>query len=515
MHFCRMTTPNKKKMKTADHLPRRSLSLDDVPDCLYPLIASHLPITDSVASSALSKSWRSAWKHSPRLDLECLARLSPPSPVHILHVDALITHILRSHLAPLHSCRISCYVQLSSTGVPKWVDLLNSKGARELVLDCRNFNDAHKWPKVPWPLPRLAFNSWSLRALELNHCFIQSAATFSGCVGLKSLTLNHVSVSGDHVIEGVVKKYCVGLEELVMRMCVGKVEEVRVVSGRMRRLEVSMMKVKRVVIECENLVSLRMDGMRCDGFEVRVPSLLAMHTCSIVGRAFECDEMCVNKRSTELKRSNTCKYTLKMLACCTHINECRFSYEKSQFWTLKKKWDDQMYSPEKTTMDSYIPFYKMRRLSLNVNLNDPRQLILFTFFINQCIYLSEINIKVEKQILEKLFDENCLPCTEERYWKTRIVPDCVLYQLKKIVVSGLTGKKLELEFLKFILAEAPLLENMTLHCSSTDCSITILGLLCWSPRLSRKAQIIFRPLPTVKMTMEGRCSDNIYGCEDY
>ncbi|KAK1312481.1 F-box/FBD/LRR-repeat protein [Acorus calamus] len=245
-----------------------------------------------------------------------------------------------------------------------------------------------------------------------------------------------------------------------MRMCVGKVEEVRVVSGRMRRLEVLMMKVKRVVIECENLVSLRMDGMRCDGFEVRVPSLLAMHTCSIVGRDFECDEMCVNKK--EVGGAQHLQ---------VHAQDVGFAV---------------------------LDINEMRRLSLNVNLNDPRQLIMFTFFVNQCIYLSEINIKVEKQILEKLFDENCLPCIEERYWKTRIVPDCVLYQLKKIVVSGLTGRKLELEFLKFILAETPLLENMTLHCSSTDCSIAILGLLSWSPRSSRKAQIIFRPLPTVK-----------------
>ncbi|KAK1312480.1 hypothetical protein QJS10_CPA07g00019 [Acorus calamus] len=144
-------------MKT-DHLPPRSLSLDDLPDCLYPLIASHLPIIHSIASSALSNSWRSAWKHSPRLDLDHPSLcLSPLNPLHILHVDALITHILRSHLAPFHSCRISCYIQLSSTAVPRWVDLLNRKVAHELVLDCRDFNDAHKWPKVPWPLPHLAF----------------------------------------------------------------------------------------------------------------------------------------------------------------------------------------------------------------------------------------------------------------------------------------------------------------------------------------------------------------------
>ncbi|CAA7056374.1 unnamed protein product [Microthlaspi erraticum] len=202
---CEMSTCNKiggKILRGRDIVNEDRIS--ELPDDLLLQILSSVPTEDVIATSALSKRWRSVWKMVPKLtfNYERLKRERHRFP-------EIVCRTLLSHKAPeLESLHLVARVNSEALDVGTWMRTTFARPVRELVLDLRN---QRKVPvsltSVLWRCSNkldtlklknsiiLEFPSWvcfsSLRKLHLEYVEFKDEASvsnlFSGCTSLQDL----------------------------------------------------------------------------------------------------------------------------------------------------------------------------------------------------------------------------------------------------------------------------------------------------------------------------------------
>ena len=154
--------------------------ISGLPDDVLSSIVSLLPVKEAARTAVLSSRWRRLWASNPLVldDMELI--LSNPSDVSA--VAATVSDAMRAHPGPFLSVSLTCYFRDADEHVlRRWVRVLASKGAQELVLnnipwaeldllpgallECRSlqrlrisdwrFPDTSGAPAVPAALPRL------------------------------------------------------------------------------------------------------------------------------------------------------------------------------------------------------------------------------------------------------------------------------------------------------------------------------------------------------------------------
>jgi len=154
--------------------------ISGLPDDVLSSIVSLLPVKEAARTAVLSPRWRRLWASNPLVldDMELI--LSNPSDVGA--VAATVSDAMRTHPGPFRSVSLTCYFRDADEHVlRRWVRVLASKGAQELVLnnipwaeldllpdallECRSlqrlrisdwrFPDTSGAPAVPAALPRL------------------------------------------------------------------------------------------------------------------------------------------------------------------------------------------------------------------------------------------------------------------------------------------------------------------------------------------------------------------------
>ncbi|XP_039687907.1 F-box/FBD/LRR-repeat protein At1g13570 isoform X2 [Medicago truncatula] len=198
------------RLKMIDGEPDRiSYLLGDVID----KILSHLPIREAVRTSVLSNKWRYKWATIPNLvfDKQCVSATSKCSELFLDMEGKLmeiIDQVLLLYSGPINKFQISrCGVNLiSETALDRWIFHLTKRSIKELVLQISE----RKLYKIPWCL----FSCQSLHHLTLYYCLLKPPSTIEGLKNLKSLDLDHVSMS-QYAFENLISS-CPLLENLTL-----------------------------------------------------------------------------------------------------------------------------------------------------------------------------------------------------------------------------------------------------------------------------------------------------------
>jgi len=176
-------------------------------------ILSHLPIKEAVRTSVLSNKWRCKWATIPNLvfNRQCVSKTSifdDPFLDIKGKLMEIIDHVLLLYSGPINKFEIShCGVNLiSETALDRWIFHLTKRSIKELVLQISE--------RKPYKIPLCLFSCQSLHHLTLYYCLLKPPSTIEGLKNLKSLDLDHVSMS-QHAFENLISS-CPLLEKLTL-----------------------------------------------------------------------------------------------------------------------------------------------------------------------------------------------------------------------------------------------------------------------------------------------------------
>ncbi|CAH8333526.1 unnamed protein product [Eruca vesicaria subsp. sativa] len=199
--------------------------ISELPDPLLTKILSHLPIIDSVKTSALSKRWESLWPTVSSLDLNDKHITPPYKKLFASFIDSFLDHNFESPLQNLIINYDECNVNLFP--ISDWITTaVDLRGIQNLVVEIRN-------PMYVLDFtPKSVYRSKTLVSLTLRHVRVRNLDVVSlPCV--KMMRLENVcygeeegGLSVEKLISG-----CPVLEDLdLVRKCDDFVERLRVVS---------------------------------------------------------------------------------------------------------------------------------------------------------------------------------------------------------------------------------------------------------------------------------------------
>eukprot|EP00262_Sarcandra_glabra_P003517 TRINITY_DN14251_c0_g1_i2.p1 TRINITY_DN14251_c0_g1~~TRINITY_DN14251_c0_g1_i2.p1 ORF type:complete len:164 (-),score=30.66 TRINITY_DN14251_c0_g1_i2:11-448(-) len=101
-------------------------------------------------------------------------------------------------------------------------------------------------------------------------------------------------------------------------------------------------------------------------------------------------------------------------------------------------------------------FDNLEYLFLSLNFQDAKEISTALCMFRSSPYLQEI------VICDGLMKENAI-IPEECFWESQKNLDCVLLRLQIIKMTSMKGETHELEFIKFVLANAPVLQTMKIE----------------------------------------------------
>lgn len=199
------------KQREPPELPRKvETELDRIsslPAYVIDQILSQLSIRDAVRTSVLSRKWRYKWATIPLLvfDSQCVSSSQDQTLVKNKLVN-IVDHVLLLHNGPILKFKLSHRDLLGVTDIDRWILHVSRSCIKEFVLEI--------WKGQRYKVPSSLFSCQNLIHLELFNCLLKPPSTFKGFRNLKSLDLQHITLSQD-VFENLISS-CPLLERLTL-----------------------------------------------------------------------------------------------------------------------------------------------------------------------------------------------------------------------------------------------------------------------------------------------------------
>ncbi|KAJ6344584.1 hypothetical protein OIU76_006160 [Salix suchowensis] len=406
--------------------------ISSLPGNVLDQILSDLPIRDAVRTSSLSRNWRYKWSHIPHLvfDTQCVSIPSEDQTVGKNKLVSIIDHVLLLHNGPIYKFKLSHRDLLGVSDIDRWILHLSRGSTKEFVLEI--------WKGQRYKLPSCLFSFENLIHLELLNCLLKPPSAFKGFRNLKSLHLQSVTLAQE-VFENLISR-CALLERLTLMNFDG---------------------FTHLKINAPNLQFFDVGGVFDDvSFENTL--LLTQVTIALyekvkndqnMSRRSSCKLLSFFVNLPRIRRLKIHNYFLKNLALSKIPS------------TLPKSWVDLNY------------------ISIHINFNDFEENAVAFCLLKSCPNLQEIEMlgrPEEKAVVGPLTglwgDDN---------WKS------LFGQLRQVKIAGISGTRSELDCIKFLLSNSPVLEQMTVRPAPNEGGLEMVKELLRFRRASTRAEVIY------------------------
>nr|XP_027186720.1 F-box/LRR-repeat protein 13-like [Cicer arietinum] len=272
---------------------------------------------------------------------------------------------------------------------------------------------------------------------------------FESCEKLKILKLEKMSMV-DSIINGILKN-CFGLEKFCLIESDG-FDSLKIENKNLKYLELLLLDVEEIDVNVEELHVLVIDSLRCP------PKCLRINSHNLWNFSYTCN--------------------LDPLSDPQDILQTREIFENCSNLLVHKP----------TNI-----FRNLSTLSIDLDLNNIRDILAFSYILPMCFHLNTLEITVpveESSVFTDTFDDCALPFPNSMFWENREVPDFVCMKLKFVTVKRFTGKALEISFLKHLITRAYMMKKLQVICDST---VVNKGKYLWSlRRASTNLSILFK-----------------------
>ncbi|CDP07580.1 unnamed protein product [Coffea canephora] len=410
--------------------------ISNLPGHIIDKILSHMSLRDAVRTSVLSSKWRYKWDTLPHLifDNQSVLVSSQDQTLIKNKLVNIVDHVLLLHSGPIQKFKLSHRDLQGVSDIDRWILFLSRGALKEFVLEI--------WKGHRYKLPSSTYFCQDLIHLELFNCLLRPPATFDGFKNLKSIDLQHITMDQDafeHLISS-----CPLLERLTLMNFDG---------------------FTNLNIHAPNLLFFDIGGVFenvsfQDTFQLAVVSI-GLYT------------------NTGFDRNLTFGSAGNLIKFFAHLP--RIQRLEVQSYFLK------YLTAGKVPGRLPTPCIELSFLSLRINFNDVEESLAAL-----CLLRSSPNLQ-ELEMLARPEEQSAMRISanivEEDY------ENCPFNQLRFVKIAGISGLRQELNFIKFLLANSPVLEKMTVKPGSTDGGWELLKELMKEllrfRRASVQAQIIY------------------------
>ncbi|TYH18554.1 hypothetical protein ES288_A05G281100v1 [Gossypium darwinii] len=406
--------------------------ISNLPGHVIYQILSRLPIRDAVRSSVLSRKWRYKWAKIPCLvfDNHCLNFSSQDQSFIKNKLVNIIDHVLLLHNGPIHKFKLSHRDLLGVTDIDRWILCISRSSIKEVVLEI--------WKGQCYKPPSCLFNCQNLVHLELFNCLLEPPLMFKGFKNLKSLDLQHITITQD-VFEKLVSS-CPSLERLTLMNFTG---------------------VTHLVIDAPNLQFFDIGGIFED-----VSFLNTVHLSYVsIG-------LYVNIDNEENDARDNSSKLLRFFVNLPHI----------------RRLEIQSYFLKYLAM-GYVPSrlpnlcVDLNHLSICIDFDDLEENTAALCLLRSCPNLLELEMLARPE--EQSSMERSTNFWEEDHWSS------LFAHLRLVKVSGISGVKSDMDFIKFLLSNSPVLEQLTVKPASQEGEWELMKELLRFRRASIYAEVIY------------------------
>ncbi|XXG83394.1 hypothetical protein AAC387_Pa10g1159 [Persea americana] len=383
--------------------------ISNLPMDVMNLILMRLPIREAVRTSILSKNWRYRWVCIPDVVFNKASLMKGASEMEHAHV---VDQVLLQHVGPILKFSCRCFVP-SCSHINRWIAHLSRNGIEKLILMIAGEGDSYD-------VPSSIFYCQNLHHLELFNCNLKVPPTFKGFHNLKVLNLA-VDIS-EAATECLVSK-CPLLEWLKLK---------------------AYRYIWCVKIHAPNLRYLAVDGIFRD-LSLGSSPLLTDLSISKYYRPSYLPRGC----GGDLEPVNTNSF-IQFIEYSHGIERLALKGHFLQFLCLGDV-------PEKLM----APYEHLKYLEIDINM-DPKELLVTLCILRSSPNLKELKFMYWSHGREHEIDEDGLPGTEAEFWGAETRFDFSLSHLQKVEINGLTTS-FNLEFIRYILSNAPVLETMKIY----------------------------------------------------
>lgn len=411
--------------------------LSDLPLSIIEIILTLLPIRDAVRTSVLSSKWRYRWASIPELVFSDHCVDSTDKDILEGRLISFITHALLLHHGPIHKFKIRSSVLQGFPDVDQWMLFLSRNDVRELTLELGGGDDLVR-------VPSCLFSCKYLTHLELSRFELDPPPTFKGFPCLKTLNLQQVFMARE-AIESLISS-CPLLESLTLYYFDGW----------------------DLNIYAPNLKALCLEGEFKNICLEKTPQLEVM----VITLYTNPDEV----QEEHFEQSFGCTY-VKFLSGVPNLRRLSGHVYFTKYLSIGiDQWRPQ------------VTYGHLRIIELQqVSFEDVNEILVVIWLITSSPNLEELHISGSPNTV------TAIEASDLDFWKTECPSDCTLKRLKTVMMTDLGGVPHEMEFIRFLLGNSPVLEKMCIAPSTyvTAGRVDILVELVRFRRASPLAEILF------------------------
>ncbi|XVF73672.1 hypothetical protein PTKIN_Ptkin13bG0001800 [Pterospermum kingtungense] len=406
--------------------------ISNLPGNVIDQILSYLPIRDAVRSSVLSRKWRYKWATIPNLVFEdqYLNASSQDQTFIENKLVNIIDHVLLLHKGPIHKFKLSHRDLLGVTDIDRWILFISRSSIKEFILEI--------WKGQLYKPPSCLFDCQNLIHLELFNCLLKPPLAFKGFKNLKSLDLQHITIVQD-VFENLISS-CPLLEKLTLMNFTG---------------------ITHLNINAPNLQFFDIGGIFDD---VSFQNTFHLAMVSI--------DLYVNIDINENVAPDSSSKLLRFFVNLPHIRRLEVQSFFLKYLAIGNV-------PSKLPN----PCVDLSYLSISIDFNELEENTAALCLLKSCSNLQELEMLARPK--EQTSVERSNNFWENDHWSS------VFGHLRLVKVSGISGVKLEMDFIKFLLSNSPVLERLTVKPASQDGEWELMKELLRFRRASIFAEVIY------------------------